>query len=116
MAEAAQQQAGAPPADKQRMWVTGDQLVGAVKRIAQEGTARRIILRKASGQQVLDVPLVVGAAGAVVLPLWVALGTLGALVTGHTVEVVHKDKLATPAEPQAPAEQKPAAEQTPPVH
>lgn len=116
MAEASEQQVGTQPGERQRMWVTGDQLVGAVRRIAQEGTARRIILRKASGEQVLDLPLLVGAAGAVVLPMWVALGTLGALATGYTVEVVRKDRLATVPHPEAPTAQKPSAEQPPPVH
>jgi hypothetical protein len=116
MVEASEQQAGTQPGEKQRMWVTGDQLVGTVKRMAQEGTARRLILRKPSGQQVLEIPLVVGAAGAVVLPLWVALGTLGALATGYTLEVVRKDRLAKAPEPHAPAAHKPADEQLPPVH
>jgi hypothetical protein len=67
--------------------VTGDQLVGAVKDLVHEGNVRRIIVRNEDGHTLLEIPLTVGVGGAMLLPIWAALGAVGALVSGFTLLV-----------------------------
>ena len=67
--------------------VTGDQLVATVKKLVHEGNVRRIILKSESGETFLEIPLTVGVVGAMLLPLWAALGAVAALVSGMTIVV-----------------------------
>lgn len=81
--------------------VSGDDVVKVVKRIVQEGNARRIIIKNEAGETLVEFPLTVGAIGAVLLPLWAALGAIAALVAKCTI-VVEKRDAARPADPEAP--------------
>jgi Domain of unknown function (DUF4342) len=67
--------------------VTGDQLVDTVKRLFHEGNVRRVVIKNAEGQTYLEIPLTVGLVGAVLLPLWAALGALAAIAGGLTIAV-----------------------------
>ncbi len=67
--------------------VTGSQLVSSVKDLFHEGNIRRISIRNAEGVTLLEIPLVVGLAGAVLAPVWAALGALAALVAKCTLVV-----------------------------
>lgn len=77
--------------DKGSHWeelkVTGDQLVSTVKKLVHEGNVRRIILKTESGETFLEIPLTIGVVGAMLLPLWAALGAVAALVSGMTIVV-----------------------------
>lgn len=67
--------------------VTGEKLLGLVKKLIHEGNIRRISIRNATGVTILEIPLVVGVAGAVFVPLWAALGALAALLAECTLVV-----------------------------
>lgn len=67
--------------------VTGDQLVDTVKQLVREGNVRRIIIKNEEGHTYLEIPLTVGVVGAVLLPLWAALGALAAIASGLTIVV-----------------------------
>jgi len=71
------------------MKVKGNQLVGKVKEIIEEGNARRVTIRK-EGRTLLEFPLSVGVGGATaavfLMPTLAAVGALAALVTD--VEVI----------------------------
>jgi hypothetical protein len=71
----------------QEIRVTSDQLVGAVKDLVHEGNVRRIILKNEEGHTLLEIPLTVGVGGAMLLPIWAALGAIAALVNGFTLVV-----------------------------
>ncbi|MCM3877520.1 MAG: DUF4342 domain-containing protein [Thermoanaerobaculia bacterium] len=78
--------------------VTGEQLVSSVKDLFHEGNIRRISIRNAAGVTLLEIPLVVGLAGAVLVPLWAALGALAALLAKCTLVVERVGD--TPARPK----------------
>ena len=78
--------------------IAGEQLVTTVKRLAHEGNVRRIIVKNDEGQTFLEIPLTVGVVGAMLIPLWAALGALAALVSGFRI-VVEKAETAVPSEP-----------------
>ena len=67
--------------------VTGDELVHKVKQIVHEGNIRKIIIKTEGGNTLLEFPLTVGVVGAVLLPMWAALGAAAALITDCTISV-----------------------------
>ena len=85
--------------------VTGQQLLGSIKDLIHEGNIRRISIRNSKGVTLLEIPLVVGVAGAVLVPVWAALGALAALVAKCTLVVERLD--AGDAAPPAPASRPP---------
>ena len=67
--------------------VTGDELVHKVKQIVHEGNIRKITIKTEGGNTLLEFPLTVGVVGAVLLPLWAALGAAAALISDCTIAV-----------------------------
>jgi len=67
--------------------VSGDKLVETVKKIVHGGNVRRITIKNEKGQSLIEVPLTLGVVGAVLLPVWAALGAIAALVTKCTIAV-----------------------------
>ncbi|MES2203436.1 MAG: DUF4342 domain-containing protein [Patescibacteria group bacterium] len=81
--------------------VSGDDVIGAVKKIIAEGNARRIIIKREDGSTMMEFPLTVGAVGAIVAPMLAAVGAIAALVTKCTIVVERRD--AVPAVPDIQA-------------
>ncbi len=70
----------------ERVQVQGNELVGKVKELVREGNVRRLVV-KHENKTVLEVPLTLGALGAIVAPQLAALGALAALLTKCTIEI-----------------------------
>jgi hypothetical protein len=77
--------------------VSGERLVDRVKELVKEGNARRIIVKNAEGHTIMEIPLTVGIAGAMFLPVLVALGSIAALASHYTLVVEKKEAPITPA-------------------
>jgi uncharacterized membrane protein YoaK (UPF0700 family) len=73
--------------------VAGRDLVKRVRKLVAEGNVRRLIIRKADGTRLLEIPLTAGAAIGGVLtiaqPVLAMLGALAMLLAEFKVEVVH---------------------------
>jgi hypothetical protein len=67
--------------------VTGEKVVETVKRLVHEGNIRRVTIKDSGGESVIEIPLTIGAVGAMLLPVWAALGALAALVARCTIVV-----------------------------
>ncbi|MFA4948730.1 MAG: DUF4342 domain-containing protein [Candidatus Krumholzibacteriia bacterium] len=67
--------------------VSGDKVVETVKRLVHEGNIRRITIKGEDGKTLIEIPLTFGVVGAVLLPVWAALGALAALVARCTIVV-----------------------------
>ena len=67
--------------------VTGDEIMTKVKEIIKEGNARRIIIKNEKDETIMEFPLTIGAIGAVLAPVFAAVGTLAALATNCTILV-----------------------------
>lgn len=76
--------------------VAGNQLVDRVKELMIEGNVRRLIIRKPSGESLLEIPLTAGVAVGGVLtimaPILAALGALAALLAEVKLEIIHTGK------------------------
>jgi len=72
--------------------VTGRGLVKRIRKLIAEGNVRRLIIRKADGTRLLEIPLTAGAAVggvvAIIQPVLAALGVLAMLLAEFKVEVV----------------------------
>ena len=77
---------------KEEFKVSGEELVAKVKKLIHEGNVRRIIIKSEKGETMLEMPLTIGAVGAVIAPILAAVGALAALMTKCTIEVVRKEK------------------------
>jgi hypothetical protein len=64
--------------------VSGDSLIAKMKELLHEGKVRRVSLQTEEGKTLIEVPLTVGVAGAVagalLAPVWAAIGAIAALV------------------------------------
>jgi hypothetical protein len=64
--------------------ISGDKVIAKIKELVREGNVRRISLKTEDGKTLIEVPFTVGVAGAVVgalvAPVWAAIGAIAALV------------------------------------
>ena len=67
--------------------VSGEGLVARVKELIREGNVRRIIIKNDEGRSIMEIPLTLGVVGAVMMPVFVALGAIAALAAHYTVVV-----------------------------
>lgn len=67
--------------------IDGDEIVNKLKSILHQGNIRRIILKGEDGKTFMEIPLTVGVVGALVLPVWAAIGAAAALVSKMTIIV-----------------------------
>ena len=71
--------------------VSGEDLLKKVKELIHQGNIRRIIIKNEEGKPLIEIPVTVGVLGALLLPVFAAVGAIAAIVTKCTVVVV-KDK------------------------
>ena len=71
--------------------VSGDELLKKVKEIIHEGNVNRIIIKSEEGKTYLEIPVTIGLIGALLLPVFAAVGALAALVSNFTIEVIRKE-------------------------
>ena len=72
---------------RERIKVTGEKLLTTVRKLVHEGNIRRIVLKNDEDKTIFEIPLTIGVVGAVLLPLWVALGAVAALAADFTLEI-----------------------------
>lgn len=65
----------------------GEDVLAKVKELVHEGNVRRLIIKNEEGATLIEVPLTVGVLGAVLLPVWAAIGAIAALATDCTIVV-----------------------------
>ena len=70
--------------------VRGENLVAKIKEILHEGNVRRIIIKNDEGKTLVEVPLTIGVVGAVLAPVWAAIGAIAALAADLHIVVEKK--------------------------
>ena len=71
--------------------VSGEDVVNTFKKLLAEGNARKIIIKRESGETLVEFPLTYGAVGALLLPTLAAVSAIAALVTKCTIVVERRD-------------------------
>ena len=70
----------------------GEDVLNKVKAIVHEGNIRRITLKNDEGKTLIEIPLTVGVVGAVLLPVWAAIGAVAAVAAKLTIVVERVEK------------------------
>jgi hypothetical protein len=69
------------------MKVDGEELLAKVRELIHEGNVRRVIIKNGEGTVLIEIPLTLGVAGAVILPTLAAVGAIAAIVTDCSITV-----------------------------
>lgn len=75
--------------------IDGDAVIATIKGLVHEGNVRRITIKNDQGQTLIEIPLTVGVVGAILLPVWAAIGAIAALAANLIIVV---EKVEGPAE------------------
>ena len=81
--------------------VTGDEVLSKIRDLIREGNVRRVSIKNADGETLLEVPLTIGVVGALLLPTAAAIGAVAALVTDCTITVERTDDAGSETDPEA---------------
>jgi len=76
--------------NREEFKVDGKELVKRVKELIAAGNARRIIIKNEAGETIIEIPLTIGAVGALIAPVLAAVGAIAALLTKCTIIVEKK--------------------------
>lgn len=78
--------------NKSEFKVTGEELLAKIKELIHEGNVRKIIIKNDKGETYLEIPVTIGLIGAILAPVFAAVGALAALAANFTIEVEKKDE------------------------
>lgn len=67
--------------------VSGDRVISKLKELIHEGNVRHVVIKNEEGRTLIEFPVTVGVAGAVLLPVWAAVGAIAAIVSNCSIEV-----------------------------
>jgi len=70
--------------------VKGEELLAKARELIHEGNVRRLMIVNDEGRTLIEFPLTVGVIGAVLLPVWAAIGAIAAVVADCTIKVERK--------------------------
>jgi len=86
--------------------IRGKDLVEKMRELVHESNVRRIIIKDEKGNTFMEIPLSVATLGAILLPLFAALGAIAALVADFTIvlERVEEEKAGAAAATEPPKE------------
>jgi hypothetical protein len=84
------------PTQAEEHHVPGENLVARAKELIREGNVRRLIVKNEQGHTVVEVPLTAGVVGALLVPVWAALGAIAALAAHYTLVVERRTPPGSP--------------------
>ena len=73
--------------NKEEFEVKGEDLLAKIKELIKEGNIRKITIKSEEGKTLIQIPLTLGVVGAILLPVWAAIGAIAAIVTKATISV-----------------------------
>ncbi|RYD58584.1 MAG: DUF4342 domain-containing protein [Sphingobacteriales bacterium] len=71
--------------------INGESLLKKVKELVEEGNVRKITIKDKAGKELMSFPLTVGVVGALLAPVFAAVGAIAALVGEYTLSVERDD-------------------------
>lgn len=72
---------------KESFSISGESLLGKIKELIKEGNVTKITITDKSGKELVHFPLAVGVVGALLAPVFAAVGAMAALITECTITV-----------------------------
>ncbi len=77
---------------KESFTVNGEELLKKIKSLIAEGNVRKITIQDKTGKEIMSFPLTIGVVGAVLLPVFAAVGAVAALIGECTISVEREEK------------------------
>ena len=77
---------------KESFSINGEQLIKKIKELIAEGNVRKITISDKFGKEIASFPLTVGVVGALLLPVFAAIGAIAALVTECTITIEREEE------------------------
>lgn len=84
---------------KEEFTVRGTEVADKVKELVRQGNVSKITVKQ-GGKKVVEIPVVLGAIGGLLLPELAVLGLLGALFKQYTIELERDEPIVKETEPQ----------------
>ena len=72
---------------KETFIVKGEQLLKKIQDLIEEGNVRKITIHDKAGKEIMSFPLTIGVVGAVLAPLFAAVGALAAIIGECSISV-----------------------------
>ncbi len=69
-----------------------DKVIAKIEDLIHEGNVRRVVVKDASGNTVIEAPLTVGLVGVALVPVWAAVGAIAALAADFTLQVERRSE------------------------
>ena len=76
-----------PEDGREKHRVSGDSVIAKIKELIREGNVRHVVIKNEEGRTLIEFPVSIGLAGALLLPVWAAVGAVAAMVAHCTIEV-----------------------------
>lgn len=67
--------------------VKGERVIAKIKELLHEGNVRHVVIKNEEGRTLIEFPVTVGVAGALLVPVWAAVGAVAAIVSSCSIEV-----------------------------
>jgi hypothetical protein len=83
---------------KETFSIHGVDLLKKIKELIAEGNVSRIIITNNQGKELANFPVTVGVVGALLMPMFAAIGVIAALVTECTITVEREEEPVKEAE------------------
>lgn len=71
--------------------VKGEKVISKIKELLHEGNVRHVVIKNEEGRTLIEFPVTVGVAGAVLAPVWAAVGAIAAMVANCSIEVEREE-------------------------
>jgi Domain of unknown function (DUF4342) len=68
-----------------------DRVIEKIKELIREGNVRRLLVKNAQGVTLIEVPLTMGVVGALLVPVWAAIGAIAAVVSDATIVIEKRE-------------------------
>ncbi|MBU1865084.1 MAG: DUF4342 domain-containing protein [Actinobacteria bacterium] len=72
--------------------VRGEELLAKARDLIREGNIRRLTIINDEGRTLIEIPLTIGVIGAMLLPVWAAIGAIAAVVSDCTIRIEKNDE------------------------
>lgn len=70
--------------------LTGGEVLSKIKELIKEGNVTRVLLKNEEGELIMEIPMTFAVVGAVIAPIFAAVGAAAALLTKCSIIVERK--------------------------
>lgn len=71
--------------------VRGERIIAKLRELLHEGNVRHVVIKNEQGKTLIELPVTVGVAGALLMPVWAAIGALAAVVANCKIMVEREE-------------------------